>query len=375
MWGGGVFNYDLSCVENILSRYQQTSSSNISLAEINVASVNPLLLDIQTSTFVTRTVPFTLRSYITNNTATSLSILTATVPISEYIDSDRALFDTDSPYQVATNISPNQSVTFTWVITPLLVGSGIPLRVTAESGEFFEIVEQSLQVNEPDTPPDLNLSGTCGLKTTSLSVPITLTTHVLDENLHPFTDTTTLITATVYATPTLLYSTTLNLPYCTTCGDYQSVLNLPTNAPIGDYQVDYLATRPGYDPDSKTTFFFVTPPLDLNVTTNQDTFDVQDSLELTASVSERGTAITEAGISAEITTSAGTVTVPLLFDGNADYTASYKLSDLAANFGGQIPMGKWVITTTADYYGGSDSVMKEITVNGSVFLPLILKGK
>ena len=346
---------NLSCVEDVTSRYHESGLSGLRLA-----ADERLLILIQAPTFVTYTVPFTLTTGIVNSTTISLNVITATVAISEYVNSMIPLFDVTPPYQVITDVNPSQTITVTWAITPLVTGSGIPLRVAAESGDFFEVVEQPLVVNELGTLPDLSLSGVCGLGTTSPGKAITLTASILDESLQPLTDPATLVTATAYATPTLLFSTTVNLPYCETCEMYRSVVNLPDTAPIGNYQVDFVATHPSYDSDEATTFFFVTPPLSLTLTTNRDVLEVQDTLTITVEVSDRGTVITEANVLAEISTPGGIVTAPLMIESGDLYTLVFRPADLAPNLDGEVLPGTWQIAVKANYSGGTGTVYTSI---------------
>jgi len=341
---------DLSCVECVTSRYRRSG-----LSAPGLTADEGLLIRIQAPTFVTHTVPFTLATGIVNSTTLPLNAVTATVAISDYVGSTAPLFDVTPPYQVITDVNPSQTITVTWTITPLVSGSGLPLRVAALSGDLFDFDERPLVVNEPDTLPDLSLSGVCGLGTASPGEAITLTASILDESLQPLTDPATLVTATVCTTPTLIFSTTLDLPYCETCEMYQSVVNLPDTAPIGNYQVDFVASHPDYDPAMATTFFFVTPPLSLTLTTNRDVLEIQDTLTMTVEVSDRGTVITEASVWAEISTPGGVVTAPLMESGDL-YRLAFRPADLASNLDGEVLPGTWQITVKANYEGGTDTV-------------------
>jgi outer membrane protein assembly factor BamB len=361
---------DTSCVTDATSNYHNVGAGDATVA---AASDERLLIHLQAPTFVTRTVPFTLTSGVVNSTTLSLGAITATVVISEYVDSTAPLFDAAPPYQVTTNVAPGQTVTFTWVITPLVTGSSIPLGVAAESGDFFEAVEQPLVANEPGTLPDLTLGGMCSIDTISPGEAVTLTAYALDKYLQPLVNTATLISATVYATPTLLFSTTVNLPYCEMCEMYQSVVSLPETAPIGNYQADFVTTRPGYDPDTRTTFFFVNPDLDLSLSANLDTLDMRDTLTLTAQVSERTTVITNASVRVEVETPTGAVTAPLMVEGGNDYVLTLRPLDLAANLDKQVLPGTWLIRATADYRGSEASTQKTIVVRTSIYLPLVLR--
>jgi len=361
---------NLSCVEDVKSSYH-----NVGLAQAAIAtdSDEQLWIQLLNPTFVTLLEPFDLTASIVNGTTVPLDAITATVATKAYVDSTAPLFEVSPPYQVVTNLNSGEAANVTWVVTPLITGSNIPLRLAAESGGFFEIAEQPLVVNEPGTLPDLTLGGMCGIDTALPGGAITLRAYVLDENLQPLTDTATFISATVYATPTLLFSTTVNLPWCEACSMYQGMVNLPDTAPIGSYQVDFVATRSGYEADEATGFFFVTPPLDVSLTTNHDRLDVQDTLTLTAQVSDRGTAITDASVWAEIDTPGGVITAPLVVENGNTYMLAFRPVDLAVEFNGSASPGTWLIRATADYQGSEVTVQKTVVVRGPLYLPIVLK--
>ncbi|MCP4708554.1 MAG: hypothetical protein GY869_08020, partial [Planctomycetes bacterium] len=363
-------NANTLCVEDVTSSYHNVTNSS---QRIGIASNEELLIHLQSPISVTQTVPFTLTTSIVNSTTLSLNNITTTIAISNYLDSKLSLFDVTPPYEITSNVNAGQAITFTWVVTPLLSGSSIPLRVVARSEELFQVVEQPLVVNEPGTLPDLSMGGVCGLGTISPGGIVTLTAYVLDEYLQPLTDTTNLITATIFATPTLLYSTTVNLPYCNTCGQYQNVVNMPNTIPTGDYQVDFVATRPGYEADSATTFFFVTPPLSLNLSANQDSVGMDDTLTLTTQVFDRGIVITDASVRVDIQTPAGELVAPMIIEGGDFYTLIFRPTDLAANLNGQVMPGSWFFQVTADYLGSETTSQMSIDVISSVYLPTILK--
>jgi hypothetical protein len=291
-----------------------------------------------------------------------LAVITATVAISQYVDSTVRLFDLATPYQAANNVAPGETITVTWTITPLVTGSGIPLRVSAESGDFFDVIEQPLVVNEPGTLPNLSLNGPCGLGAVSPGQALTLTASVMDANLQPLSDPATQLTATVYATPTLGYSTTLNLAYCVACNAYQGIVNLPSTAPTGNYQVDMIATHSGYDPATAQTVFFVTPSLSLTLTTNRDVLDVQDVLTLTARVFDRDTPIAQSSLWAEIVAPGGVITAPFTVGASGDYTLTVRPADLAPNLNGQAQPGTWQITVRANYMGGAGTTDTSVNV-------------
>jgi hypothetical protein len=359
---------DLSCVEDVTSRYHSSA-----LVRYAAASQQQLAINIQAPTFVTRTVPFTLTSSFVNSSTHPLSMITATVPISAYANSTKPLFEVSPHYRTMTDIAPGQLLTLTWVVTPLVTGKGIPLRIIAGNDELFAMNEQPMVVNEPGSLPNLSLEGVCSLKAVSPGQIISLTTYVLDENLRPLSDGTAIVTATVYATPTKGFSAIVSLPYCEECGMYQNVMTLPDTVPIGNYQVDFTAVRSGYDQDNKTSFFFVTPSLSLTLTTSQDVLDIQDVLTLTAQVFERDTLITSASVWAEIGTPAGVTTVPLVIDSGSLYTLTLRPTDMAANLNDKVPSGNWNIQVIADYQGSNARVQKSVIVRHSIYLPLILR--
>ena len=360
---------DLSCVEDATSRYHQ-----ISLAEVGAGAGGEIGIQIQAPTFVTRTLPFSADTSLSNESGAALGTITATVSISATVDSTDALFEVFPTYQVATDLDAGETVTVTWTITPLVSGSGVPLGVSAYSGDLFAFDEKPLVVNEPGSLPDLTLDGICGLETALPGGDVALAAYVLDENLQGMPDVGTVVTATVYATPTVQFTTTVNLSYSETSGMYEEMVNLPGAAPIGSYEVDFVATHSGYDPDTATTFFAVRPPLTTTLETNVDTLPVQDTLTMTVGVWDRGAVITEASVWAEIITPAGVITAPLTVGSGDAYTLSLRPFDLRADLGGQVPAGNWVLQVTVDYQGSGASAERAITVRPTACVPLVLKG-
>jgi len=360
-WG-----YDLSCVEDVTARYRQTGGRSLSLM-----GSEELVVRIQAPILVTRTLPFTLETGIVNSTTLPLSPITVTVGISEYVDSEVPLFQVEPPYQSVSSLSPGEEITVTWTVTPLLTGNGLPMRVMAESGDYWDIAEQPVVVKEPDAPLPLTLDGLCGPGTVRPGMPITITAYVLDETLRPLADTLTAVTATVYATPTLAYSVTLPL-IPDSEGFFKQTLNLPGDAPTGTYWVAFAATRPGYAPTYGASAFFVAPPLTMTLTATPTVLTAMDVLTITAQVYEQGMAVRGAGVGAEIRTPNGQVILPLIEEDGA-YVASFRPVDLAPNLGGTVRGGEWWITATADYFGSEVDAVTSVTVVYRLYLPLILR--
>ncbi len=359
---------DLSCVEDVTSRYH-----HVSLAELGAGAGGELGIQIQAPTFVTRTLPFSADASLSNQSGAALGPITATVSVSDTVHSTDALFEVSPTYQVVTNLDAGETVTVTWTITPLVSGSGIPLRVSAYGGDLFAFDEKPLVVNDPGTLPNLTLEGVCGLETVLPGEAVALAAYVLDENLQAISDVGTVVTATVYATPTVQFTTTVDLPYSETSGMYEEDVSLLGSAPIGSYQVDLVATHSGYDPATATTFFSVRPPLTMTVETNVGTLPAHDTLTMTVDVWDRGAAVTEAGVWAEITTPRGVITAPLTVGTGDTYTLSFLPFDLRADLGGQVPAGNWVLDVTVDYQGSEASAQRPITVRPTGCMPLLLK--
>jgi parallel beta-helix repeat protein len=305
-------------------------------------------------------VPFTLTAGVVNSTTTLLDAITLTVSTMWNISDTVPIYAVTPTYQVLTNVSPGDTTTTTWMVTPLIAGSGLPLRVSAEAEELWTFEGWPQVVNEPGTSPPLTIGGTCTSGSVTPGQPVTLTTYVLDETLEPLTDTLTTITATVCATPTLGYSDTVSL-YLDADGFFRRVLTLPTTIPLGTYWVDFTATRPGYEEAHGESSFFVTPPLTMTLEVTPTTAAVSDPVTLTARVYERGTLVAGAGAYAEIGTPGGVVTVPLVYGGGV-YTATFSPTDLGPNLGGVILGGQWDIEGTADYYGSTAVAAATMTV-------------
>jgi hypothetical protein len=359
---------DTSCVENVKSRYHNVSP----MAVTETSEEGQLVVRSQAGVFVTRTVPFSLTAGLINSTTATLGNITATVSISESLDSKVVLFDVEPPYQTVSNIYPGGVVSVTWIVTPLVTGIGLPLRVVAFSGDLVGFDEHPVVVNEPGTLPDLSLSEGCGPGTVGPGQPLTLSVSVRGEYLQPITDSATIVTATVYSTPTLAFSTTINLAYCKSCGHFEQVVNLPTDAPFGNYEIGLAASHPGYDPAQIKTTLFVTPPLTMTLSITSFTLSANEPLTLTALIYDRGITVTGAGVFAQVTAPNGVVTMPLEYDGNA-YIQVFHPVDLEPNLGTAVSSGLWKIQVMADYYGSTVWGSITTVVLYKVYLPLVLR--
>jgi len=364
------FRPDLSCVEDVTARYHNVGSGGMVLA---ASEGEQILLSIQAPAFVTRTIPFTVTASVVNSTTQTLDVITATLSLYEHISSTMPLYDIAPAYHTISDLAPGGAVIVTWTVKPLVVGSGLPLRVAAFSGDLFGFDEWPLVVNEPGTAPPLTLGGFCRPGTVQPGRPFTLTVYVLDETLQSLTDTLTAITATLYATPTLGYSDTVPLTLDAD-GFFRGVLTLPITVPIGTYQVDVTATRPGYHVAHGVSSFFVAPPLMMTLEVTPTAVVASQPMTLTVRVYERGTVVTEAGAWAEVATSGGVVTMPLVYSGGV-YTATFRPADLAPNLGGSVRGGEWQIVATADYYGSTSTAAGAVTVFRQVYLPLIIRNR
>ena len=364
------FRPDLSCVEDVTAHYHNVSLSG---TQVTSAADEQILVNVQTPVFVTRTVPFTLSAGLVNNTTQTLDVLTATLSLYEHISSTVPLYDITPAYYIASDLAPGGAVTVTWTITPLMAGSGLPLRVAAFSGDLFGFDERLVVVNEPDMLPPLTLGSLCGPSMVRPGQPFTLTAYVLDETLQSLSDTLTAITATLYATPTLGYSDTVPLAP-NADGFFWRVLTLPVTVPIGTYRLNFTAAWPGYQVARGTSSFLVAPPLTMTLEITPTAILVGEPMTLTAQVYERGVLVTEAGVCAEIATPGGVVTVPLVYSTGV-YTASFRPTDLAPNLGGGVKGGEWQIVATADYYGSASTAAGAVTVFRQVYLPFIVRNR
>lgn len=116
----------------------------------------------------------------------------------------------------------------------------------AESGELLDFAEHPLVVNEPNTPLPLLLDGLCLPGNVEAGEVFTLTAYVLGESLQPLTDASTRVTATLYHTPTLAYSTTLTLSP-EPDGFFRRTLTLLQSVPFGTYDMKWSSSPPGPD--------------------------------------------------------------------------------------------------------------------------------
>jgi hypothetical protein len=148
---------------------------------------------------------------------------------------------------------------------------------------------------------------------------------------------------------------------------------LPHDAPVGRYQVEYRATRSGYEIARETSSFFVVPTLTIALAADPPVLNLTDSITLVAQVYDRGSAISEAGVYAEITTPSGAASIPLFSEGGPVYTAVLRPADLAHILGAPLLPGQWAITVNGNYQGGTGTASQSVTVRHSIYLPLVLR--
>lgn len=372
LFPGELYGLGQGCMDNVKPTHN-ASLTNQLFNRHPQTDLEIISLDISAPVFVTLGTTFDVVAKATNSTTVTLDNLD--IAVSPYLESgwDTPIYAIHPLSHTLSSILPGQAVTVTWVVTPLLAGRPLPLQVAAFSGDLEGVYEQLQNVNEPGTLPNLSLTAGCDQRTVQLGVPITLTAMIADEYLHVITDSLSPISATVYATPTQAFSTTFNLAYCADCQHYTYTLTLPADAPIGRYQVEYTVTRPGYEIEHITSSFFVVPALTMTLVADPLVLNMTDPMTLTAQIYDRGTAISQAGVYAEITTPSGVTAIPLFSSEGAVYTATLRPADLADSLGAPLLPGQWTIKAIGNYQGGMATAMQSITIRHNIYLPLILR--
>ena len=341
---------DLTCVEDVTvtGGYHQSQ-----LTVMGIEQDTSLLVAIDAPTAVTLDTPFNFATTITNSGTTILHDIVVVVSTYEYADSTEPLFTIAPESQTIPELAPDGVVELQWTATPLVAGTYIPLMVDAFSGDVEAEQSKPMTVNEPETLPDLRLSGVCVTDVVEPSDTMTVTTSVLDENLQIFSDSSSVtVTASVYITPSVEYSTTVDLVYCESCESYQATIELDPTVPVGLYQVDIEASHPDYDPDTSMNYFRVVPPLVLAAGVNRNVLDLQDTLRIMTDVSDRSTPVIGAEVWATLATPGGPVEIPLPHDEDGSYSIELRPSDLEPNFEGVDLIGTWTVTVHAEYMGG-----------------------
>lgn len=356
---------DPPCVENVTPAYRDWDTLDLAA----VSSLD-LAIEIEGPILVTRTVPFSIVTNISNTSIRVMDYITVTVPPKRYLDSPEALWDADPAFQVITDLAPGQSVSLTWTITPAMAGSLMPLRIEAESGDSLAISETPLIVQEPGALPPLTARGMCGLGTVHPGETLSLTVSLVDEAFEPVID--GVVTATVYSTPTAGYEQTWSMVYSVGSERYEQAITLPADAPIGSYAVDYAAAHLGHAPAGASSTFFVAPELTMVVQATPGSPAPDSRVILTARVYDRGWTVKKAGVYAEILTPGGMITVPLEYNGD-HYAQTFRPMDLEPNLGQPAWTGLWTIRSVADYYGGRASAWTTLTVVNRVYLPIIVR--
>ncbi len=365
----GYWSLDSSCVESIEPCYH--TDSTIAATSAHVAEEG-ISVELTAPVFVTRTVPFAAHVSITNSSPSAIDVVTVTIPTFREDLSTTPTYETKIGEQVVTALPSGDAVSLTWVVAPLVSGTNVPLEAVAY-GENLAAGDAVVQVvKDPGSLPPLSLVGTCGLGSVDVGATITLTAIVLDETREAISDSSAVVYATVVSTPSLGFSQTISIPYCGTCETYRQTLHVPYAAPVGRYVVEYWAARTGYDSARASSAFWVAPQLTMTLTLTPSTLAPTQRLSLTAQVFDRGDALAEAGVEAEIITPGGTVTIPLFGDGGEVYTATLRPADLSYSLDVVSP-GDWTVKATGNYQGGVATATQSITVLQSIYLPLVLR--
>lgn len=357
--------WDIFCVENVKDDYHNLTPSRLQdLTEDDDA----LLVQAEATVFVTRTVPFGVSASIRNNTAATLNAVTASVSLSDTVLSTTQLFEPDPLYHTVPAIAPGETVDLTWEVTPLVAGSGLPLRVFALSDGLLGFDELPLVVGEPGSLPPLMVGGTCNTDQVSPGQSLTLTAYVLDESLQTLDNPPAEVSATVFFSPTTDFSETIAMVFDSVLQQYRGTLDLPIDAPAGRYDVDVRATCPGYSSAESQSAFWAAPPLEIGIDLSTDAIRPQETLTVTVTVQDRGELVAGAGVSADILLPGSSVRIPLLPAGEGVYVAAFRPADLSSELG-----GVWAIEATADYKGGSATAATSVLVLREIYLPLVLR--
>jgi hypothetical protein len=356
--------WDIFCVEDRRGEYHSVPQGEI--GELP-ASGDALVVHAEAGVFVTRTVPFSASVSILNDSYTSLNRITATVSITGTFLTTMPLFDPDPLYHVLNNVGPGESATVSWEVTPLVAGNPL-LRISAFSGELFGFEELRLVVGEPGAPPPLTIDGICNAGQISPGLPLTLTTHVLDENLQTLTDPEAQVGATIFFSPTTEFSTTIALEYQPEVQRYSGKLDLPLDAPSGPYAVHLRASCPGHSPAESWSAFWVAPPVDVTIDLSATAIRPQEVLTITVAVQDRGEPVSTAGVWADIAMPGVPARIPILPTDQGDYVAAFRPADLSA-----VASGVWIVEATTDYRGSSATAAASLLVLQEVYVPVILR--
>jgi hypothetical protein len=329
-----------------------------------------LSLELDAQTAVTRTVPLTASLTITNTSLSAMEMLTATVGITEFVDSAAPIFAVVPEFHVVHDLEAGETVSVTWTVTPLVSRSSLPLNVYLEGDGLFEMAEKALSVNEAGTLPDLQLLPGCSADTVTPGQSLTLTASVLDPNFSVFDSAA--VTATLYHMPDHIPVSNVDLSYCASCETYTGTLQIPEDALTGTHQIDFRAVAPGYDEATGVSAVWVAPSLVMTATL--DPLEAEDDrwVALRVELSDRSQPVTLASVWADITAPNGELTIPLELIDDSFYLAVFYPRDLEAELGGALQGGDYPIRITAEMNGATVSQSFTLTIDHyNVYLPLL----
>lgn len=369
----GIVNWrfwSVGCTEDVLSRYH---TARVATANADAGTEGEIQVNIEAPAFVTRTLPFSADVGLTNLTAQAIDVFTATLALRDTISSTLTLYDILPAYQTVTGLEPGETMTVTWTVTPLVAGTNLPLRIAAFNEDVFSISETPLVVGEPGLPPPLTVGGACATGNVGPDQSVTLSAYLLDQSLQPFACPGAGITAAVSSSSPTEFTMTVPLTYDSTSGEYEGRLDLPADAPTGRYDVRFRANCPGYTSAESWSALWVAPALNVTMNLSTGTIHPEETLVIAARVEDRGEPVSTAVVWADIVTAKGTIRVPLLSSGGADYATAFRPVDLFTDYGVSVPGGTWAIEAVADWRGSTGRASSTIVVQHPIYLPLVVR--
>jgi len=362
---------DTSCTEDRLGQYHNVTQIEAATATETDAA---LTVSIQAPLYTTQGEPFIAEISATNSSGSDLNNVTVSVSEALYADSVSPILSVSPPAVILAALTPGETATISFAVTPLVAGKGIPLRAAALSGASFGFNEQPIVVNEAGTQPDLTIVEGCAIGSIRPGQKIALQAAILDEFLIPITDDSTTVVAIVRSQAEPDFALGAILPYCAACTQYQQDVALPEDAPLGAYEVSFTAGRTGYDSAHVTRTLFVEPTLQVTMTMSAGTLLPRMDLSLSAAVGAQEHSVSEAAVIASVETPSGVATVPLSWS-EGSYRAAFRPADLEVDLGG-IPLGEWRITVNAEYLGAEAAASGRVTVvdDSLLYLPMIWSG-
>lgn len=338
-------NYEsTACYDDVTDQYQ---ASSLKLSECMYDSIS---LSLSAPVSVTQLQQFPLQ-VVLNNTGTQIvQNIFVSVSQKQWASDSINTYNTIDPDTLIDFLLPGEADTLEWQITPMIKCPFANLLCYGEWQDCYTSEVAVQNINEANTNPDLILLGSICCDDVTVQETVSVTTVVYDDSFNVEDE------ATLTGTAISLYDSSFEISVNFTALDssYAGSLFVPVDAPLGPYTTKIKAEKQDFDPDSLELYFSVMPTLQMDLQCSAESIGIKDPFTLSVVLTERESTVTEAQVSALLTSPGDSLHIPLDYDSiQLSYRATFTIDELLGQQKEvQIQQGEWNVLADAEYFGG-----------------------